>query len=73
MENENELQELSVKEGKKLNLVNTLKETTRIVGELKVNGKMFNKDDEKLSKILVKTAADLDEFNKELMKYLIEA
>lgn len=62
------LEKINREETMKLKLTETLKETTRISAELKINSNVF--DDEKLNEILKKGSEDLNQFNKDLLNYL---
>lgn len=62
------LEKINREETMKLKLTETLKETTRISAELKINSNVF--DDEKLNEILKKGSEDLNQFNKNLLNYL---
>ena len=62
------LEKIQKEETVKLQVTNTLKETTRLCGELKINSEVL--DDDKLTAILKDFVPSLDSFNKQLAKYL---
>lgn len=63
-----EIKEITQAEGLKLQLADTLKETTRLAGTLRVNGTM--QEVEELKGILINGASSIEEFNKLLSAYL---
>lgn len=62
------LDKINKEESVKLQVTNTLKETTRMAGEFKINAVVL--EDTKLTKILNDFIPNLDKFNKELAEYL---
>ena len=67
-EKEKLLNEMNREETLKIKLAETLKETTRMVGEFRINSNIF--EDKKLKEILEKGAKDLKNFNRELSSYI---
>lgn len=64
------IQKINKEETLKGILTDTLRETTRIAGELKLNGKMFEEEHPELAKILTDSAVDFAKFNKAINTYL---
>lgn len=67
-EKEKLLNEINREETLKIKLAETLKETTRMAGEFRINSNIF--EDKKLKEILEKGAKDLKNFNRELSSYI---
>ncbi len=67
-EQKQKINEVNKKETLKLNLTDTLKETTRLAGTFKINALMY--EDEKLVKLLNEGAESLDKFNKGVAEFL---
>lgn len=72
-EKEMELNKINKEETLKLTLTETLRETTRIAGELRVNGKLFEEEHKELAEILKKSSKDFANFNKAINTYLAKA
>lgn len=67
------IQKINKEETLKGILTDTLKETTRIAGELRLNGKLFEEEHQELSKILTESSEDFAKFNKAINTYLAKA
>ena len=68
-EKEKLIQEINVEETINIKLTNTLNETTRIAGELRVNAETLETDDE-LKSILSEGSKALKEFNRKINNYM---
>ncbi len=67
------IQKINKEETLKGILTDTLRETTRIAGELRLNGEMFEEEHAELAKILKESAKDFTRFNKSINTYLANA